>query len=78
MHQKITLLVSPLDKELIENQLGSSGNESWPIEHLTLEADEEIGRGGCRIKTELGDIDACIETQLRLMKNTLWDDTPGT
>jgi flagellar assembly protein FliH len=67
-------MLSPHDKELIQSQLGGPETEAWPVEHMKLETDESIARGGCRIETEFGDIDATIETQLRVLKSTLWND----
>jgi flagellar biosynthesis/type III secretory pathway protein FliH len=40
-------------------------------------ASEEIGRGGCRLETEMGVVDATIPTQLAETRRQLLDeDTP--
>ncbi len=40
----------------------------WSEEHVAIEPDESIHRGGCRVLTETGMIDATIETQLRMLQ----------
>lgn len=72
--QNVTLHVSPHDKELIELYITSDTGFEWSMDHLTIEGDETVGRGGCRVETEHGDIDATIETQLRVLKNQLWSE----
>lgn len=72
--QAIALKVSPYDLQLLDQMMRKQSGIAWPPPHMTLGADETIGRGGCRIETEAGDIDATIETQLRVLKNALWSD----
>ena len=72
--QEATLRVSPYDKQLIEHQMRKLKGESWPPANMKVVADESIGRGGCRITTDTGDIDATLETQLRVLKSMLWND----
>jgi len=72
--QDATLTVSPYDRQLIEQQMRNCRGAAWPPEQLKLEADESVGRGGCRIQIAGGDIDATIETQLRGLKNLLWSE----
>jgi flagellar assembly protein FliH len=38
---------------------------------LHLEADEMIQRGGCTIETKLGDLDARIEQQIKIIEDLL-------
>lgn len=72
--QAITLKLAPHDLQLLETLKRKEGGTPWPPAQVRIEADETVGRGGCRIETEAGDIDATIETQLRILKNALWDD----
>jgi len=47
--------------------------------NLSIIADQDVGRGGCIVKTELGTIDARLETQLRVLGRALSgnnDDAP--
>jgi flagellar assembly protein FliH len=41
-----------------------------------IEADEGIKRGGCVIETKLGDVDARIEKQLKIIEEHLLDQIP--
>ena len=43
---------------------------------LRLEADEMIQRGGCMIETKLGDLDARIEQQIKIIEDLLKDRLP--
>jgi flagellar assembly protein FliH len=48
---------------------------------LTLMGDETIDRGGCRLETDRGNIDATLQTQMLLVRETLtlgaWEDPSG-
>jgi len=72
--QHVHLFLAPNDCQLIQQQLAFFESHGWPPEHLHLEPDPTITRGGCRVETETGNIDATIETQLKAMKTLLWDD----
>lgn len=41
-----------------------------------LEADESILRGGCIIETKLGDVDARLDQQIRILEELLTDQLP--
>lgn len=41
------------------------------LQNLTIAADSTIARGGCRLESELGEIDATIESQLEVIRRTL-------
>ena len=43
---------------------------------LRLEADEMIQRGGCMIETKLGDLDARIDQQIKIIEELLKDQLP--
>jgi len=43
---------------------------------LRLEADEMIQRGGCMIETKLGDLDARIDQQIKIIEDLLKDQLP--
>ena len=34
------------------------------IEHCVVEAERRVGRGGCIVRTPVGDVDARVETKL--------------
>jgi len=71
--QQVTLQLSPHDRQLVEQQMRQRRGENWPPASITIQEEESLGRGGCRLSTEIGDIDATIEMQLRMFKTMLWE-----
>ncbi len=41
------------------------------LKNLSIEADATVSRGGCRVDSELGEVDATIETQLESIQQAL-------
>lgn len=72
--EKIEIKVSPFDLEIIQQVAGAENPPDWLPANVQIEGDFKIGRGGCEIHTDSGEIDATIETQLRLLKAILWND----
>lgn len=54
----------------------ASNYEGWPGSHVTVVADARLPRGGCRIESELGNIDAGVDAQLQQMTQALLQETP--
>jgi flagellar assembly protein FliH len=61
----VTLVVNPDDLELVTDCVGHLRSELGGIEHLGVQADRRIGRGGAVARTHAGEIDSSIETQLQ-------------
>ena len=62
--QRVTLVVNPGDLELVSECVEQLQSELGGIEHLGVQSDRRIGRGGAIARTDSGDIDAGIDTQL--------------
>jgi flagellar assembly protein FliH len=60
----VTLVVNPADLELVSESVENLRSELGGIEHLSVQSDRRIGRGGAVARTEAGDIDAGLSTQL--------------
>ncbi len=60
----MTVLVNPDDLELLSEAQSSSAAELGGIEHLDVQADRRIARGGAIARTDAGEIDARIDAQL--------------
>ena len=60
----VTLVVNPADLELVSDSVEKLTSQLGGIEHLSVQADRRIGRGGAIARTEAGDIDAGLATQL--------------
>ena len=64
----VTLVVHPDDLELVSDSVENLASQLGGIEHLSVQADRRIGRGGAIARTEAGDIDAALSTQLARAK----------
>jgi flagellar assembly protein FliH len=60
----VTLVVNPADLELVSDSVETLSSQLGGIEHLSVQADRRVGRGGAIARTEAGDIDAGLTTQL--------------
>jgi len=47
------------------------------LKNLTFEADAAIARGGCKLESELGEVEATIESQLEVIRQTLESAVEG-
>jgi flagellar assembly protein FliH len=60
----VTLVVNPDDLEVMGAAVASVQAQLGGIEHLAVQADRRIGRGGAIARTEEGEIDASLTAQL--------------
>lgn len=74
--RKLTVRLNPKDIEAV----GALGDQLQNIEdadaQLALEGDETVGRGGCVIQARLGDVDARIDQQIKVIEERLNDQLP--
>lgn len=71
--ESVSIKLSPYDLELLQQQINEHGLETeWLAHDAKLEGDFNIARGGCKVQTDSGEIDATIETQIELIKSILW------
>jgi flagellar assembly protein FliH len=61
---RLVLNLNPDDVELIEKLQTTAADPSGKLTAAVLRADASVARGGCRLETPHGDIDATIETRL--------------
>ena len=62
--QHVTLVVNPADLELMSDSVTRLQSQLGGIEHLNVQSDRRVGRGGVLARTDEGEIDASLETQL--------------
>jgi flagellar assembly protein FliH len=62
--QHVTLVVNPSDLELVSESVTRLQAALGGIEHLNVQSDRRVGRGGVLARTDEGEVDASIETQL--------------
>jgi flagellar assembly protein FliH len=60
----VTLVVNPDDLELVSDSVTQLQSELGGIVSLNVQSDRRVGRGGVLARTDEGEIDASIETQL--------------
>ena len=62
--ERVTVLVSPDDLELVNGAMDELRGSLGGIEHCVVEAERRVRRGGCVVRTPDGDVDAGIDTKL--------------
>jgi len=62
--RRVTVLVHPDDLELVRAAAGGFASELGGIEHCDVQAERRLVRGGAVVRTDEGQVDAWIETQL--------------
>lgn len=73
----VTLVVNPDDLELVSECVEHLQSELGGIEHLGVQADRRVARGGAVARTDIGDIDAGIDVQLRRARELVADAIAG-
>lgn len=76
---RVVLRVHPADRPLLEERRARWLDHLPGIAALTVVPDEALDRGGCRIESEHGTVDATIGTQIRVVERHLvggGDDAP--
>ncbi len=56
--------------------IAAAHDAGWPGNHVTVVADARLPRGGCRIESDLGNIDAGVDAQLQEMTQALLQEAP--
>lgn len=74
--RQLTLKLNPMDLDAVNaiRQQLVAGDDLGSV--LDLEADDGIQRGGCIIETQLGDVDARIDQQIKIVEELLNDQLP--
>lgn len=62
--RRVTVLVHPDDLELVRVAAAGFAGELGGIEHCDVQAERRLTRGGAVVRTDEGQVDASIETQL--------------
>jgi flagellar assembly protein FliH len=62
--ERVIVLVNPDDLEIVREAMEGIRASLGGMEHCVVEAERRVGRGGCLVRTPVGDIDARVETKL--------------
>ena len=68
---RVVLRAHPDDQPALEARKGRWLARFPGLDSLSVVADDEMPRGGCRIESDFGMVDATIETQLRVIERHL-------
>lgn len=76
-HQsKVVLRAHPDDRPVLESRLKHWLERNPGMASLQVVADDSFRRGGCRIESDFGMVDATIDTQLRVIERHLLGGEP--
>ena len=67
--QKVTVRVAPADETAVSEALAAMTAGSSGSAFLTIMADARLPRDSCILESELGVVDASLETQLKALEN---------
>jgi flagellar biosynthesis/type III secretory pathway protein FliH len=62
--ERIIVLVNPEDMEIVRAAMDEVRASLGGIEHCEVQAERRVARGGCIVRTPVGDVDARVETKL--------------
>jgi type III secretion system HrpE/YscL family protein len=68
---RVVLRAHPEDRAVLEARRAHWLDHFPAIASLAVVPDEGVGRGGCRLESEHGSVDATIETQIRVVERHL-------
>lgn len=74
--EKLTVRINPADVQIVEKEI-ENVTPSGKIRYLDFVADPRVSIGGCMIESEVGTIDARLETQLRILERALLAQSEG-
>jgi flagellar assembly protein FliH len=69
--ERVTLLVHPDDLDLMRDGVAEVTGALGGIEHLEVQEERRVGRGGAIVRTSLGEVDARIETKLERVRSAI-------
>jgi flagellar biosynthesis/type III secretory pathway protein FliH len=62
--ERVIVMVNPDDLEIVQGAAEELKTTLGGIEHCVIEAERRVGRGGCIVRTPVGDVDARVATKL--------------
>ena len=73
-HSGATIRLHPDDYALTVGQ----GQEPWDSDQVTVVADDSISRGGCRIESAFGFVDASVDAQFEEIEKAVMAEEATT
>jgi flagellar assembly protein FliH len=72
--RQVTLVVNPADLELLTEAAGDLRASLGGVDELSVQSDRRVARGGALARTEIGEIDASLDTQLARVRELIADE----
>lgn len=69
----ITIFLSPHDLKFLDSYREEIQSAVSPNSEVKLEVDATISRGGCKIVSNTGEVDATIESMIEAVHKRIWD-----
>jgi flagellar assembly protein FliH len=69
--ERVTLLVHPEDLDLMRAAMAEVTGPLGGIEHIEVQEERRVGRGGAIVRTALGEVDASIEAKLARVRSVV-------
>ena len=71
---RVTILVNPEDLEIVREAVEGLVRQLGGIEHLDVQEERRVQRGGAIVRSTAGEIDASIETKLERARELMQDE----
>ena len=71
--REVTLKINPEDFEYVQKLRPELFSGNMNVKSIMITSDPGVTRGGCRLETSSGDVDATIESQLDIIQQSLKD-----
>ena len=72
--ENITIHINPADEEILRMHKNEIMNKFDSIKELHIHSNDTIEQGGCKIESHLGNVDARISTQLKIIEDALLEN----
>jgi flagellar assembly protein FliH len=69
--ERVTLLVHPDDLDLMRAAIDELTGSLGGMEHLEVQEERRVGRGGAIVRTRIGEVDARIETKFERVRSVV-------
>ncbi|HLP18067.1 MAG TPA: FliH/SctL family protein [Bacteroidota bacterium] len=73
--EKVKIKINRADEELVRSQKTELHQAADSVKEFVLDMDDKISAGGCILESELGNVDARLETQMKQIELALRDHT---
>jgi flagellar assembly protein FliH len=75
--RRVTVLVNPADLDAVRAAADGFAAELGGVEHCEVQAERRITRGGAVVRTDEGQIDVSVETQLQRARELVEGELPA-